>query len=179
MGGTPSSNETKSTLTTLLKNANAEASTRPGGGIPQNEPYHLHVYAHKHNTQITFTDPGRNPILSYSCGNLGLKKAQRSSFDAAYQLSTYMMKKMAVHTWRLGGKKMTMNPLRRLLDIGSTPGSPGIEVIMRGFGPGREAFQKALLGSEGAMLRPKVTRVADATRLKFGGTRSPAVRRLG
>lgn len=113
--------------------------------------------------------------MSFSCGNIGLRKAQRSSFDAAYQLATYAMKKLAMASWRQGGKKMTQNPMRTIRDIGS---GVGIEVIMRGFGPGREAFQKALLGSEGSLFRGKIRRVTDATRLKFGGARSPAVRRL-
>lgn len=53
-----------------------------------------------------------------------------------------------------------------------------IEVVLRGYGVGREAFQKAILGSEGKMIRPLIKSVTDSTRLKFGGTRSPAVRRL-
>ena len=167
-------------LQSLLDSANAEAATRPGAGTSVNEPYHLHVYAHKHNTHVTFTDPSRSSILSTSCGNIGLRKAQRGSFEAAYNLATYTMRKMAQIQWRLGGKKMTMNPLRTLKDVGNRDsGGVGIEVVMRGYGPGREAFQKALLGQEGQMVKPFVVRVTDGTRLKFGGARSPAVRRLG
>ena len=54
-----------------------------------------------------------------------------------------------------------------------------VEIILRGFGPGREAVTKVLLGSEGRNLRPRIVRVSDATRLKFGGTRSKKPRRLG
>ena len=54
-----------------------------------------------------------------------------------------------------------------------------IEVVLRGFGPGREAVTKVLLGSEGRWVRGKIGKVTDATRLKFGGTRSPKPRRLG
>lgn len=54
-----------------------------------------------------------------------------------------------------------------------------LEVTLRGFGAGREAVTKALLGNEGRLLRGKVIKVSDATRLKFGGTRSPKPRRLG
>lgn len=54
-----------------------------------------------------------------------------------------------------------------------------MEVVLRGFGPGREAVSKVLLGSEGRNLRTKVVRVTDATRVKFGGTRSKKPRRLG
>lgn len=54
-----------------------------------------------------------------------------------------------------------------------------LEVILRDFGPGREAFQKILMGNEGKLVRGSVVRVMDATRLKFGGTRSKKPRRLG
>lgn len=54
-----------------------------------------------------------------------------------------------------------------------------MELILRDFGPGREAIQKILLGMEGTLVRDKITRVMDATRLKFGGVRGKKPRRLG
>ena len=54
-----------------------------------------------------------------------------------------------------------------------------LELVMRGFGEGRIAIQKILLGIEGMNLRSKVVKVTDSTRLKFGGTRSKKPRRLG
>lgn len=54
-----------------------------------------------------------------------------------------------------------------------------LDVVFRDFGPGREALTKVLLGSEGRVLREKVRSVADATRIKFGGTRGRKPRRLG
>ena len=54
-----------------------------------------------------------------------------------------------------------------------------LELILRGFGPGREAITKIFLGSEGRSLRGRVVKVMDATRLKFGGTRGKKPRRLG
>src|SRR5438552_458944 len=45
------------------------------GDIPDaSEPYHFHVYAHKHNTHVTVTKPNRQSIISVSCGNLGFSK---------------------------------------------------------------------------------------------------------
>jgi len=168
-------------LQQIAENARSEAATKPGSKVSPDEPYHLNVYAHRHNIHITFTEPSRNPILSFSAGNIGLRKAQRGTFDAAYQLATYTFRKMAEKQWRTGGKKMTMNKMHTLADI-KRPGfggGNGIEVILRGYGPGREAFQKALLGTEGRMIKPLISKVTDGTRLKFGGTRSPQVRRLG
>ncbi|KAF2234902.1 translational machinery component [Viridothelium virens] len=121
--------------------------------------HHFHIYATKHNTHITLTSPQRNPILSLSAGNIGFRKAGRGSYDAAYQLAAYMLKTLQ--------EKGIMGKIEHL------------EVVLRGFGPGREAVSKVLLGSEGRWVRGKINKVTDATRLKFGGTRSPKPRRLG
>jgi len=123
------------------------------------EPYHFHIYSTKHNTHVTVTKPSRDAIISLSCGNLGFRKSNRGSYDSAYQLGAYAIDKLH----QMGVVK-TMHKL---------------EVVLRGFGPGREAVTKVLLGNEGKMLRGKIIRVSDSTRLKFGGTRSPKPRRLG
>ncbi|KAL7266549.1 hypothetical protein RUND412_010904 [Rhizina undulata] len=123
----------------------------------EEDQYHLHIYSHKHNTHIAFTSPKRDPIIALSCGNLGFKKAQRSTYDAAYQLAAHVYKKIDQENIR----------------------PKSLEVVLRGFGQGREACVKALLGQEGKHLRGAVDRVTDATRLKFGGTRSKKPRRLG
>lgn len=122
-------------------------------------PHHFHVYATKHNTHITLTRPNRDPIISVSAGNINFKKAARGTYDAAYQLAAWTMKTMQ--------EKGLMAEITQL------------EVVLRGFGVGRDAVTKALLGTEGRNLRGSVVRVTDATRLKFGGTRSPKPRRLG
>lgn len=125
----------------------------------RNPPHHLHVYSHKHNTILTLTRPNGNPLLVRSCGHLGFRKSQRSGYDPAYQLTTHMFGQMQ--------EKGLLLEIKRL------------EVVFRDFGQGREAFTKVLLGSEGKNVRGLVSRVTDATRLKFGGTRSRKVRRLG
>lgn len=162
-------------LQELAAQAANEAKLRPRAGIGPEEPYHLNVYAHKQNTHITFTDPGRDAICSYSCGSIGLRHAQRKSFDANYQLAAYTFRKMAEKSWKIGGKNMKTET--HML-TGEDVKTRKIEVVLRGYGVGREAFQKAILGSEGKMIRPLIKSVTDSTRLKFGGTRSPAVRRL-
>lgn len=126
---------------------------------PATEPFHFHVYAHKHNCHITVTKPNRGSIVSLSAGNIGFRKAKRGSYDAAYQLTAYVMDKLNQGGWHKVIRSM--------------------EVVLRGFGSGREAATKVLLGAEGKMLRHTISKVSDATRLKFGGTRSPKPRRLG
>jgi small subunit ribosomal protein S11 len=122
-------------------------------------PHHLHVYSHKHNMIITLTRPNGNPLLSLSCGHLGFRKSQRSGFDPAFQLSSHIL-------GQIQEKGL-------LLDI------QRIELVFRGFGPGRDAFVKVLLGNEGRNIRGLITSVTDSTRIKFGGARSRKVRRLG
>ncbi|KAI5286083.1 hypothetical protein KEM54_000073 [Ascosphaera aggregata] len=136
--------------------SNANAITRP---------HHLHVFTHKHNTHITLTRPNSTVILSLSCGNIGLRKAQRKTYDAAHRLTA--------HTLSLIQERGYLNPLDEEKRIKK------IEVIFKGYGLGREAFTKALLGTEGKNIRPLVCKVTDATKLKFGGPRSRATRRLG
>lgn len=164
-----------STISQLSAETRAKAPTNSGDDIAniasrihdavanpyptQAPPHHLHVFSHKHNTHITLTRPNRDPLLSLSCGNLGFRKSQRGNYDASHQLSSHVMAKIQERGY--------------LMDI------KRLEVVMKGFGSGREAFTKALLGSEGKNIRRYVVRVTDATKLKFGGTRSRRVRRLG
>lgn len=132
-------------------------------------PHRIHVYATKHNTHITLTQPPKKDpndaskmidvLLSLSSGNLGFKKAGRGSYDAGYQLAAFLLKQI-----------QERGLLREIHNI---------EVVLRGFGAGREAVSKALLGHEGRLIRNKIVSVKDATRLKFGGSRSPKPRRLG
>ena len=136
-----------------------QAGRAPEDLGPANEPFHFHVYAHKHNCHITVTKPNRGAVLSLSAGNIGFRKSKRGTYDAAYQLTAYVMDKLNQGGWH--------KIIRRM------------EVVLRGFGSGREAATKVLLGAEGKMIRHTIVKVSDATRLKFGGTRSPNPRRLG
>jgi small subunit ribosomal protein S11 len=147
-------------IASLLDYDSSSAASQRGGlsaGPPQ--PYHLHVVSSKHNTHLTFTSPRGDPIISLTTGNIGFKKSNRGSYDAAYQLASHTFTKMRTPEIQRG--------MHRL------------ELILRGFGQGRDAVTKAIMGVEGAWLRDRISRVTDATRLKFGGSRSPRPRRLG
>lgn len=149
----------------------------------QKKAHRLHIYATKHNTHITLVQPQRpasetaslrlagskssateqkkmvDVLLSVSAGNIGFKKAGRGSYDAAFQLAAYV--------------------LRQMQDKGMIGTIRDLEVVLRGFGAGRDAVPKVLLGTEGRLVRDKISAVIDATRLKQGGPRSRAPRRLG
>lgn len=96
--------------------------------------------------------------LHVSAGQLGFRKAQRAEYEAGYQVSARMFK--------LIEEKNILGP------------GDKIELVMKDFGKGREAFVNALQGKEGSKVRPHVTRISDNTTLKFGGTRSKHLRRL-
>ena len=129
--------------------------------------HRLHIYSTKHNCRITLTRGNRDTLISVSAGNIGFRKAQRGTYDAAYQLGTFVMGRI--------NNQGLLSP--------EYPGKGGpikeLEVVLRDFGPGREAVTKILMGAEGKALRSRVSRVMDSTRLKFGGTRSKKPRRLG
>ncbi|KAL8778578.1 MAG: hypothetical protein Q9213_007355 [Squamulea squamosa] len=148
---------------TLSSSYDSAFTVAPGRSIADfpllPQPHHLHIYATKHNTHITLTAPSRDPIISVSAGTIGFRKAARGTYDAAYQLGAYVM-----------GRIQQQGLLAQIQHL---------EVVLRDFGPGREAVSKILLGSEGKNLRGRVVRVSDCTRLKFGGTRSKKPRRLG
>ncbi|KAH7127665.1 hypothetical protein EDB81DRAFT_809759 [Dactylonectria macrodidyma] len=147
-----------------LGKANPNSSLEVGGSRTVQakeddlEPYHFHIYSHKHNTHITCTKPNRDPIISLSCGNIGFRKSRRGTFDSAYSLTKYILERLIHNGWPM--------KISRL------------EVVMRGFGQGREAALKVLMSPEGKVLRDKIVRVADSTRIKFAGTRSEKPRRL-
>lgn len=125
----------------------------------EDDKHKLHIYATKHNTHLTLSKPNRDSLISLSCGNIGFKKAGRGTYDAAYQLTAFLMS--------------------RIQDRGLLPQIQKLELIYRGFGAGREAVTKAILGAEGRRIRGLIVRLSDSTRLKFGGVRSKKPRRLG
>jgi small subunit ribosomal protein S11 len=149
----------------VAPSSSSEAGSRfgPVDAFSQ-EPFHLHVYCHKHNTHITLTRPNRDAIISVSAGNIGFKKAQRGSYDAGFQLMAYVCK---------------MIQERGLLMQGNKDYITSLEIVLRSWGKGREAFLSALKGVEGSRLRPRIIRISDNTRIKFGGTRGANPRRLG
>lgn len=99
-----------------------------------------------------------HPKIHLSAGQLGFRKSQRSEYEAGYQVSARLFK---------------MIEDQKLLSPNDK-----VELVLKNFGKGREAFLNALQGREGSMVKDHVVRISDATKLKFGGTRSKKLRRL-
>lgn len=98
--------------------------------------------------------------ICMTTGRLGFRKKNRGTFDAGFQLASYVFASIAE---------------RNILPLIE---AKGLEVRFRGFGKGRTGIEKALLGVEGQQIRKSILRITDATRLKFGGTRSANPRRV-
>lgn len=93
-----------------------------------------------------------------SAGELGFRKAQRAEYEAGYQVSTRMFK--------LIEERNLFRP------------NDKVELILRDFGKGRDAFLAALQGKEGSKVKPHIVRISDDTNLRFGGCRPKKLRRL-
>ncbi|KAK9466080.1 hypothetical protein V1512DRAFT_264696 [Lipomyces arxii] len=129
--------------------------------------YILHCLFGRNNLHLTLTAEYRdvaNPYsmleehikLSKSTGNAGFKKSERGEPEAVYRLTVYFFNLMIE-------KGFTDKP---------------IEIVLRNHGRLRRAFLDVLTGREGARIRRLVNRVTDGTRLRHGGVRPPARRRL-
>jgi len=120
--------------------------------------FHLHIQSTRNNTITTFTNEKGAPVAWFSGGSVGFKKTNRASYEAGYQCA--------------------VRSFARILEQTKVTPNMKLEVFFTGFGQGRDAASKALLGVEGELLRPIIARVTDRTPLKIGGTRAPKARRL-
>jgi small subunit ribosomal protein S11 len=119
---------------------------------PVSPPNIVHITSNRNNTVATFTDPEGNALAWASAGTCGLKKANRGSPDAGYQVILQLAEKIAKKNVKMDN---------------------GVDVRLKGFGPGREMSFKALR-SLGWTLK----RVADVSPIRHAGCRPPVKRRL-
>lgn len=120
--------------------------------------FHLNLHSTRNNTIATFTNREGNPIACWSGGSCGFKKVNRASYEAGYQC--------------------TVRAFERILEHRKDVGPFSLEIVLKGYGQGRDALQKALLASEGQQIRPFVSKLTDKTPVKIGGTRAKKARRL-
>jgi len=110
-------------------------------------------------------------VLRSSCGTVGFKKGQRSSFEAATRASNQMFTMIE----QLGRKERKTKVGQRVID----PEPTEIELVLKGFGQGREAVFAALQTDAGKRVKNMIRRVTDATPIKIGGTRPRKRRNVG
>lgn len=115
-------------------------------------PHQIHINATFNNTIITLTRPNGAPLVTTSGGSAGFKKAARSGYEAAHQAALQLLEKMNAKNLQV----------------------PNVHIVLKGFGPGRDAAFKALVSGNSW----NVKRITDATPIPFGGCRPKKARRL-
>jgi small subunit ribosomal protein S11 len=99
--------------------------------------------------------PPQEVVTSVTAGMLGFRGSKKSQYEAAFRTCAEMFKRM--DDLKLNKK---------------------VELVLRQFGEGREAFLNVLNGKEGTRTRPLIYRVTDGTRLNYGSNRAPVKRRV-
>jgi small subunit ribosomal protein S11 len=84
---------------------------------------------------------------------MGFRNFNRSGFEAAHQSALKMFARIQKE---IEDTKVNMN----------------LEVTFKGFGKGRDAVFRALIGVEGYFVSQLVTKLTDRTPIKIGGTKS-------
>ena len=166
MGGSPQSRSRKdshgfqpaSTSTMPLPaNATQTPIPLPSRRISGQRPGYIHIHAVSmtKNIHVTVTDYKHDPIITMSAGRLGIKHSKRQTHEAGYDTTLATFEKLANSN----------------LEIQE------VEIVLKGFGKGRQGFMSAMAGQHGEFLRNKVVRVTDATPLRIGGERLPNKKR--
>ncbi|CAG8446664.1 2239_t:CDS:1 [Acaulospora colombiana] len=121
--------------------------------LPSDELHRIHIHASYNNTIVTLTNSKKDVLITTSGGIVGFKKAQRGGYEAAHQAAVGLIEKIK-------SKKINVR---------------NVEILVNGFGPGRDAAFKAIASSENPW---NVKRITDTTPLPFNGCRPKKVRRL-
>ncbi|CAG8543220.1 10049_t:CDS:1 [Dentiscutata heterogama] len=121
--------------------------------VPSEELYRIHIRASYNNTIVSLTNSRKDVLINSSGGLVGFKKAQRGGYEAAHQAAIALVEKV-----KEKGIKIK-----------------NVEVLIKGFGPGRDAAFKAIASPENPWT---IKRITDSTPLPFGGCRPRKARRL-
>jgi small subunit ribosomal protein S11 len=120
--------------------------------------YRLSAQCSNNNTILTLGDYLGKTVYQVSSGMCGFKHVQRSTYEAGYQCAVRMFEKIEAEQKREGTVRL--------------------EIFFKGRGMGRDALQKALMMSEGDVVRKLVVQMTDRTAIKIGGEKAKKARRL-
>ena len=124
------------------------------------ELYRVSVKATRNNTLATLSDPRGRLLVTLTGGKLGFKKSNRNSYEAGYQCAVGILAAVEAEMER------------------SPTGDLEWELMLKGFGQGREAIQTAVKTAPGERVRGLLRKVTDRTPMKVGGTRGRKPRRV-
>ncbi|TFY53513.1 hypothetical protein EVJ58_g9412 [Rhodofomes roseus] len=136
---------------------NESKSAEIAQGKLQQSVYAIYCKSNKSNTIVSATRPSGNILRTYSGGAMGFKGANRSSYEAGYQ--------SCVAAFKVLEKAM------------ETEKDPKWQLYLNGRGQGRDACLKAVVSTEGQVLKHRLVKVIDKTPIKIGGTRSKKMKR--
>lgn len=128
------------------------------GSMEQLLHYGLYVKSTRNNTITTVSSPTGERLKTYSGGICGFKGNRRSSYEAGYQCAIKAIEFL---------QEVKEKDTKRVR----------VNLFLNGFGQGRDAMHKALITSEGEVVRKSITMVTDITAMKIGGTRAKKKRR--
>jgi ribosomal protein S11 len=114
--------------------------------------YAIYVNNSTRNTHVTITNHNRDPIVVVSAGILGLKNSKRGTQEAGAATLKEALKRFA-EKYPVDKKDVF------------------IELVFKGFGPGRKGAMTTIMGPHGDLIRPKINRITDATALAIGRTK--------
>ena len=126
--------------------------------VNQQHSYHFHINNSTKNTHITITNYKHDPVIVISAGLLGLKKSKRATEEAGYATAQEALN-------------------RFMLKFPSVISQASIELICKGFGPGRRGALSMILGPKGYEIQNRVIRITEATPLEIGGCKRSNRRR--
>ena len=127
------------------------------GGEHDEKLYAVSVKASRNNTIVTFARPKGDQFLTLSGGKVGFKKSNRNGYEAGYQCAVGII-----------------GALEREMERADLQW----QLMLNGFGQGRDAMLTALTTSVGENVRGRLKRVTDRTPIKIGGTRGQKKRRI-
>ena len=138
-----------------LQNPSATSTVIPP--LPQRELkgqpkgyFYIHGVCVTKNMHVTICDHKHNPVVAISGGQLGVKHSKRQTQETAYNTTVNAFRRLAATDYEVRQ----------------------VELVMKGFGPGRKGFLQAISGPQGDFIRRKIVRVTDATPLQIGGTKA-------
>lgn len=161
----PSSPITRDSLSFSQSQSPRKSTSSSSSSPLRSQPYKLSVYSTRNNTILTLStsplgpsstpqDP-HVPIAWVSAGSAGYKGASRGTYDAAVEVSLKMFGKI---------KDLIEPPVLQggVKQKSKGPKPTELELVWKGFGQGRDAVFRTLMGAEGDNVRSLVRRVTDA-----------------
>src|SRR5579871_4838746 len=124
-----------------LQNPQATSTTNrslPQPQISKQSPgyFYVHGVSVTKNIHVTICDYKHNPVIAISAGQLGKKHSKRQTPEAAFETAVKAFERLANSKYQI----------------------QQVELVLKGFGPGRRGFLQAITSPQGEFVRRRVVR---------------------